>query len=81
MSRAVQETPQPTMRGTEGMLAGPMSCKRVKQKEGKKKKKRGGEENMMVNNYSKELSCSCVTESNVSIMLKGFLLYYGQKTT
>lgn len=42
------------MRGTEGMLAGPMSCKRVKQKEGKKKKKKGGEENMMVNNYSKE---------------------------
>lgn len=80
MSRAVQETPQPTMRGTEGMLAGPMSCKRVKQKEGKKKKK-GREENMMVNNYSKELSCSCVTESNVSIMLKGFLLYYDQKTT
>lgn len=41
------------MRGTEGMLAGPMSWKRVKQKEGKKKKK-GREENMMVNNYSKE---------------------------
>lgn len=25
MSRAVQEMPQPTIRGTEGMLVGPMS--------------------------------------------------------
>lgn len=40
-SRAVKETPQPTMRGTDGMLDGPTSC-REEEREGGREGARGG---------------------------------------
>lgn len=72
MSRALQETPQPTMRGTEGMLAGPMSWERVIKKE------RGGTErgNVSLRHYP---GVHCLTNPNALLLLTNDSLFYCTK--